>query len=440
MDYNMANFYGNMKATFYRDFNIQSLNPSTGSIGGPITYSRSTTGTYIGSDGYIKTAAINEPRFTYEYDSTNTLVYRGLYLDNRPSVNAFTYSEDFSQASWTKTNSSVSSSSTLSPNGVDNGTRLQISATSGNISSSFSVGLISNSNKRMIYISIMAKAAECSYLNISISDGTYSFNSYYDLATGVVGNNTAGTTNQLTYVYKYIHRMGNGWYRCILCGYDNQSASTYTCTFTPSTSASSITGSSGDGILIFGANADYGGNYAVGYHYCFAQYIKTTGSTGSCSADQCTINSQNGSDYNRFLGGFKEDNFSLYCEFTLPYFFRSTIASNIVNIGGSTRLGSNNWYCSMRVTNANVGYLYRTPAGWDFGSFAIQESNNKMIITNKQVPTLITAMNGTLATSSASLVPGKFDYIVLVGACCIKKLIYVPSYPGSDNIKRLTTL
>lgn len=437
----MANFYGNMKATFYRDFNIQSLNPSTGSIGGPITYSRSTTGTYIGSDGYIKTAAINEPRFTYEYDSTNTLVYRGLYLDIRASVNAFTYSEDFSQASWTKTDSSVSASSTLSPNGVDNGTRLQISATGGKISSSFSLTLDnSNSNKRMIYISIMAKAAECSYLNISISDGTYSFDSYYDLATGVVGNNTAGTANQLTYIYKYIYRMGNGWYRCILAGYDNQSASTYTCTFTPSTSASSITGSSGDGILIFGANADYLGNQAVNYHHCFAQYIKTTGSTGSCAEDQCYVNSRNGSTYSRFLSTFNENNFSVYCEFTLPYFFRSTIASSIVALYGSTRLGSNNYIAAMRVLNGNINYVYRTSVSSDFGSFAVQESNNKMIITNKQVPTIIAAMNGTLATSSASLVPVKFDSLYMNGTCCIKKLIYVPSYPGSDNIKRLTTL
>ena len=35
----MATNYGNIKATFYRDFNVQSLNPSTGSIGGDITFS-----------------------------------------------------------------------------------------------------------------------------------------------------------------------------------------------------------------------------------------------------------------------------------------------------------------------------------------------------------------------------------------------------------------
>jgi hypothetical protein len=421
----MAINYGNMRATFYRDFNDQTLNPTTGAIGGPITYSRNSTATYIGSDGYIKTATANTPRFTYEYDSNNNLVYRGLYIDNRSSTNMFTYSEDFSQNSWTKTNSSVASSSTLSPNGVDNGTKLTISASGGNISSSFS---------------IMAKAAECSYLNISISDGTYSFNAYYDLATGATGNNTAGTTNQLTYVYKHIYRMGNGWYRCILCGYDNQSASTYTCTFTPSTTANAITGSSGDGILLFGANADYTANNSVGYHQCFTQYIKTTGSTTTCLADQFYVNSQGGASYSSFLSTFNENNFTVYCEFTVPYFFRSTISSNIISLYGSTRLGSNNYQSSMRVSNANISYLYRTPSGWDFGSFAIQESNNKMIITNKQSPTLISAMNGTLATSSASLVPAKFDSFYVNGICCVKKLIYIPSYPGSDAIKGLTTL
>ena len=109
----MATHYGNMKATFYRDFVSQpSLNPTTGAIGGPITFSRNSVATYVGSDGYIKTAATNEPRFTYEYDSNNILQYRGLSIDGRNSNNLFQYSEDLANAYWTKTNGSTSSTTT----------------------------------------------------------------------------------------------------------------------------------------------------------------------------------------------------------------------------------------------------------------------------------------------------------------------------------------
>ena len=118
----MATHYGNMKATFYRDFVAQQiLNPGTGAIGGPITFGRSSAGTYVGSDGYIKTATFNEARFTYEYDTNNVLQYRGLLIDPRTSNNLFLNSENFNDSYWIKTNGSISSTSTLSPNGVDNG-------------------------------------------------------------------------------------------------------------------------------------------------------------------------------------------------------------------------------------------------------------------------------------------------------------------------------
>jgi hypothetical protein len=433
--------YGYPKCSFYRDFvSTPVLNPSLGGIGGPIDFGRSGSGTYIGSDGYIKTAASNEPRFTYEYDSNNILRYRGLYLDNRTSFNNFTHSEDFSNNSWTKTNSSVSLSSTLSPNGIDNGTRLQVSSSGGNIRSSFSFAAGNLSLKRFFYISIMAKAAECSHLNISISNGSYSFDSYFNLNNGTTGNNTNGTINQLTYVYKYICNMGNGWYRCVLCGYDNQTVSTYTVTFTPSTNPTSIVSSSGDGLLIFGANADYHINGTPLYHYCFASYIKTNGSAASVPGDTCYVSLINSSNYNRFLNNFNSDRFSMYAEFTLPHFFRSTISSNIVTLYGSTRLNSNNHIATMRVNNANINYTYRTPAAWDFGTFAVQENNNKMIITNKLNPPLISSMNGTLATSLNSLVISKFDSLYFVGTCMIKKIIYIPTNITTSHIQRLTTL
>ena len=68
-----------------------------------ITYTRSTTATYVGSDGYIKTAAINEPRF--EYDPV-TLAPLGILLEG-PRTNLLTYSEQFDNPAWVKTNATI---------------------------------------------------------------------------------------------------------------------------------------------------------------------------------------------------------------------------------------------------------------------------------------------------------------------------------------------
>ena len=458
----MAMNYGNVKATFYRDFVTQkSLNPSDGSIGGPIAFSRSTSGTYIGSDGYIKTAAANEARFTYEYDSSGVLQYRGLYVDaQRTSYNYFNYSEDFSQAVWTKTNSSISSTSTLSPDGVTNGSKISLVSSGGNINYALtSAGNASTSLKRQLTVSIMAKASECQHLNIKIDNGTTTVDCYYNLSTGALGNNTNGlgahypsavNQNGLQFLYKHICNMGNGWYRCILSvEYSiTVSSANYTISFIPSSSASSISlTNTNDGILIWGAMVDTILT-SFNYHYCFANYIKTTGSSASCGVETCYVSNSDATE-NNLLAGYSADSFSIYAEFTMPYFFISTIVGTIISLGATSKYNASN-SASMRINTsaglaAYVTYLYRPPAqsAFDFnagGPVVVSSTNNKMIITNKQYAPIMAAMNGSTGTSALGLVPQKFNTFYLGGVACYKKLFYVPTYFNSNQLIRLTTL
>jgi hypothetical protein len=459
----MAINYGNVKATFYRDFiSQQSVNPPNGTIGGPLTFGRTTIGTYVGSDGYIKTAAINEPRFTYEYDSNGVLQYRGLYIDNRPfSYNNFLYSEALTNAYWTVTNGSVSNTSTLSPNGVDNGQKLSLTSAGGNINKLVTVtGGTVGSLRRVLYISIMAKAAECSHLNIKVDNGTNTVDCYYNLSTGATGNNTCGVgcvyptgvaVNGLQFIYKHICNMGNGWFRCILCVQDIQSSSSanFTVSFIPSTSNSSLTiNSSGDGLLLWGAMFDYGLNVTSSYHSCFSNYIKTTTAIGSCGADICYI-SANDSMENFLLGGNRADSCAAYAEFTTPYFFRSTIVGNILQCGGGIKYG-NGGAMSMRIntiggTTGYVQHLYRPVTGgaYDFTIGAptpLLSTNNKMIISNRQFAPISSAMNGIVSSSTSNLVPQRFNLLSIPGTACYKKIIYIPTYLNSAQLARLTTL
>jgi hypothetical protein len=63
------------------------------------TFTRNSSGTYVGSDGLIKTAAINEPRFEFDVLSGE---YKGLLIEEA-RTNQLTYSNTFDVA-WTDTN------------------------------------------------------------------------------------------------------------------------------------------------------------------------------------------------------------------------------------------------------------------------------------------------------------------------------------------------
>lgn len=76
--------------------------------------SRASTGTYIGSDGLIKTAAINEPRMQYNPERLD--VEPKLLLEES-RTNLLTYSEDFGNIAWSKSNSTISADVATAPDG-----------------------------------------------------------------------------------------------------------------------------------------------------------------------------------------------------------------------------------------------------------------------------------------------------------------------------------
>jgi hypothetical protein len=81
---------------------------------GSLAFSRSTTATYVDRYGTVKTAGIDEPRFEKE----------GLLIEGE-STNLFKYSQDFSNASWIKTNVTVTPNYTQAPDGTMTAARVQ---------------------------------------------------------------------------------------------------------------------------------------------------------------------------------------------------------------------------------------------------------------------------------------------------------------------------
>lgn len=167
-----------------------------------------TCATYIGSDGYIKTAAPNEPRFTHDPLTKKKL---GLLIE-QTRTNLLLQSEDFSAVNWLFARSGVSSAPTIiAPDGSTNTTKLHVDAISPNtqryIYQPYSV------NIGLYYtMSIYAKAAEKSWIAIitSTSGGAFLSESvYFNLSDGTIYNPSGHIAS--------ITPAGGGWYRCVLC-------------------------------------------------------------------------------------------------------------------------------------------------------------------------------------------------------------------------------
>jgi hypothetical protein len=168
-----------------------------------ITYSRASTGTFVGSNGLIQSAAVNQARFEHNPLTGESL---GLLVENA-RTNLVRYSQDMTDVTWSKTNLTVTKETIAGPAGTigyDKVTLGTFTATAAQLRMSITLTpgtLCSNS----IYV----KQGTCRYVYLvqqfTNSGGT---GAYFDLQTGTFltgGGLTASSTT--------IQALANGWYR-----------------------------------------------------------------------------------------------------------------------------------------------------------------------------------------------------------------------------------
>jgi len=93
----------------YKLNKVYSVLPTDGS--GDLDFARTSTATRVNQNGLIEEVAIGVPRLDYTDGGCPSL------LLEPASINLITYSEDYSNASWAKSNLTVTSNSTVSPSG-----------------------------------------------------------------------------------------------------------------------------------------------------------------------------------------------------------------------------------------------------------------------------------------------------------------------------------
>jgi hypothetical protein len=173
----------------------------TGTLDSRVTFTRSTTATYYNSSGVLSTAAINAARFDY---NPSTLAPLGLLIE-QSSTNLFTYSQDFTNAVWGKSSTTITNNATTAPDGTSTGNNLTPTTVSAiHRISSAAIGLSAGNTYTF---SVYAKANGYNYLYIN-AVAALGAGATFNISTGVVTANNGGTSS--------ITSVGNGWYRCTI--------------------------------------------------------------------------------------------------------------------------------------------------------------------------------------------------------------------------------
>lgn len=236
-------------------------------------YTPTTTATVTNYIPVLETAAINAPRFDYNPITQAAL---GLLIEEQ-RTNLRTYSEDFTNAVWTKSAASIAADTVIAPDGTLTGDKLvEDTATSRH----FVTTTLTLTANTVYTLSVYMKAGErttASFGNSSTANWVAASSIVVNLATGVI---TSGTGT--------IQSVGNGWYRVSI-----------TQTFGPANAnggmiidlqtTAGYTGNGYDGIFIWGAQLEAG---------AFAtSYIPTVASQVTRSADAASMTGTNFSSW-----------------------------------------------------------------------------------------------------------------------------------------------
>jgi hypothetical protein len=182
-----------------------------------VTFTRASSGTFVGSDGLLRSAVTN-------------LVLR---------------SEEFDNAYWTKSGATVLADQTASPIGSVTADKLiESAANAEHWTGRLSLGLSS-----AIYTcSIYAKAAERTSMSIFIDTSVTRRTQYFNLSTGTLESSSGGITSS-------IQSVGNGWYRCSITL--NAAEGFTNAVYTSAIGNSNIyTGDGTSGIFLWGAQLE----------------------------------------------------------------------------------------------------------------------------------------------------------------------------------------
>ena len=345
-----------------------------------VTFTRASTGTFVDSDGVLRTATTNEARFDHNPTTGESL---GLLVEEA-RTNLLLRSEEFESASWINLNTTESSNVAVAPNGTLTADKLIENSGAGfkSIDQVLAISALTYT------FSIYAKAVERSIVQLLWSGGASTNFANFNLATGTV---TAGTYTSAT-----ITPAGSGWFRLSITS--ALAAGTYSGivslqTNASATRAASYTGDGTSGFFIWGAQMEAGAFPT--------SYIPTTTATATRAADVASITGT------AFSSWYRQDEGTVFAEwvkngssnFQTMAAFSDGTSNNLIALTHGSGAPTNNARFDVNtggvsqvtlvlVTGSVVGTSYKNTGTYKVNDFAAASNGGSPLTdTSGSIPT-----------------------------------------------------
>jgi len=171
-------------------------------------------------------------------------------------TNVAQYSEQFNNAWWAASNSTISANAVVSPDGYTNADNI----VENTANATHGVGNVSGLTltAAAYTFSVFVKKQTRNFFAISTYDGSSTLEGYFNINTGAVATMPAGLTGSIV-------SYGNGWYRCSVTRTMGANANNYFAfNAAPTDGGSTYTGTSAIACSLYGATIELGA-YATSY-------------------------------------------------------------------------------------------------------------------------------------------------------------------------------
>jgi hypothetical protein len=244
-----------------------------------VTFTRASSGTFVGGNGVLQTATNGVPRFDHNPTTGESL---GLLVEES-RVNNFLYTEDFSNT-WTQTAVTVTTNTVVAPDGTLTADTFGPVIGDGLTTTRFvrqSPALTTQGSYTLsVFVKIGTGLTQGISLVVADQTATNNFRCNFNLFTGGMSFGSANWATPTATLTLY----PNGWYRCTVSG--------VTSTAHTSLRASIYLGTFGNIVDTYGTHHIWGAQLEAGAFP--TSYIPTTTATVTRSADVATDTTRGG--------------------------------------------------------------------------------------------------------------------------------------------------
>ncbi len=362
----------------------------------------------------LQTAASGIARFNHDPVTGESL---GLLIEEQ-RTNLLLRSQEFDDAVWSKSASTISANSSVAPDGTLTGDKLVEDASIGGHLVFQTIALADSTTYTA---SVFVKAAERTWVAVGLIDKAGITNRvWFNSSTGAQGT-TNGTVSAAS-----ARSARNGWWQFSVSVSSATGATTpgFRISMGSADNTASYTGDGYSGIYIWGAQLE-AGSFPT-------SYIPTTTAQATRAAESAVMTGSN------FSSWYRQDEGTLYAEASTLKTSGSAPVFIVQDSGGSSRH-------QLAMLSPVAATVTSDVVQSSIGSSTAQSS--KLAYTYKVNDFALSVNSGTVATDSVGSIPtvtyasfGKFDF---GGAASlsghIKRIAYYPSRLSNSVIQALTT-